>query len=132
MGEGWSILKKEDERKWLNSFAAAVGVVLGYLFIRLLMQLGEWFDLEARIDNFLYIGQVCGIALGLAAFITVLKKRESIQHLKEVYAELLKVVWPDRDTVVKVTIGIVIGVTIVSTIFVGVDFLVQQALGLIY
>ena len=125
-------IKKEDEKKWINAFGAISGIILGYLTIGLITHLGEWFDLEARVSHFLYVTQGAGIAVGLGSFITILKHKKSFGHLQEVYQELLKVVWPDKDTVLKVTVGIIIGVTIVSGIFVGVDFVFQQALGLIY
>ena len=127
-----SIIKKEDERKWINSFATISSIILGYLIIRLTTQLGEWFDLEAKIEHFLYVRQGLGIVVGLGVFFTILKNKHSAQHLQEVYAELLKVVWPDKDTVLKVTAGIIIGVSIISGIFVGIDFVFQKALALIY
>ena len=46
--------------------------------------------------------------------------------------ELVKVVWPDKDTVIKVTIGIVISTAILSSIFVGVDYSFRMILDLIY
>ncbi len=127
-----SIIKKEDESKWINSFAAVAGIISGYLIIRLAVQFGEWFDLEAKINNFLYIRQGLGIVAGLGIFFTILKNKHSAQHLREVYSELLKVVWPDRDTVLKVTVSIIIGVSIISGIFVGIDFIFQKGLELIY
>ena len=127
-----STIKKEDEKKWINSFAAIASIILGYLLIRLMFQFGEWFDLEARVDHFLYITQGTGVLAGLAAFITILNHKKSSRHLHEVYGELLKVVWPDKDTVVKVTVSIIIGVSIISGIFVGVDFIFQKALELVY
>ena len=76
-----SAIKKEDEGKWINAFAATSGIILGYLSIALLSQLGEWFDLEARIPHFLYVNQGVGIAVGLGSFITILKHQKIPQTL---------------------------------------------------
>ena len=127
-----SVVRKENEKKWINAFAAVVGIISGHLSIRFIAQCGDWFDLEAKIDHFLYLGQGLGILVGLGTFLVILKNKQSAQHLKEVYGELLKVVWPDKDTVLKVTVSIIIGVTILSGLFVGVDFLLQKGLELIY
>jgi preprotein translocase subunit SecE len=78
------------------------------------------------------ISQGIGIVVGLTTFIAILKNKNASTHMNEVYAELVKVVWPDKDTVIKVTIGIIIGVSIISSIFVGVDFGFQKILELIY
>ena len=70
--------------------------------------------------------------MDLLLFIFIQKNHEAVTHLKEVYDELVKVIWPDKDSVVKVTIGIIIAVSIVSGVFVLVDYIVQQLLNLLY
>ena len=127
-----SIVKSEDSRKWINSFVAILSILAGFCTIRFMEQMGEWFDLEAKIGNFLYVSQGLGIAIGLATFIGVVKNKNASTHMQEVFDELVKVVWPDRDSVIKVTIGIIIGVSIISSILVGVDFSFRKLLSLIY
>ena len=78
------------------------------------------------------VSQGVGIVIGLGTFIAIIKNKNASSHLQEVYDELVKVVWPDRDSVIKVTIGIIIGVSIVSSILVGIDFSFQKILELIY
>src|SRR5690606_5044912 len=118
-----SIVKKEDSKKWINSFVAIISIISGFLTIRFVQQMSEWFDLEAKINNFVIVSQGIGVAVGLAIFIYIFKSKNAASHLNEVYDELVKVVWPDKDTVFKVTIGIVISLAIVSAVFVGVDYL---------
>ncbi|MBH47055.1 MAG: preprotein translocase subunit SecE [Halobacteriovorax sp.] len=127
-----SIVKKEDSKKWINSFVAIISIISGFLAIRFTQQMSEWFDLEAKVNNFLLISQGIGVVVGLAVFIGIFKSRNASSHLSEVYDELVKVVWPDRDTIFKVTIGIVISLAIVSAIFVGVDYLFRALLDLFY
>jgi preprotein translocase subunit SecE len=52
--------------------------------------------------------------------------------MDEVYNELQKVIWPEKNTVLKLTIGIMIAVSIVSGIFVLLDFTFQKLLELTY
>lgn len=127
-----SILKSEDSRKWINSLVAIGSILVGFMTIRFLGQMSEWFDLEAKVSNFLYVSQGLGIAVGLATFIGMIKNKNTSTLMQEVFDELVKVVWPKRDAVVKVTIGIMIGVSIVSSILVGIDFSFRKLLSLIY
>ena len=127
-----SIVKKEDSKKWINSFVAIISILSGFLTIRFVQQMSEWFDLEAKINNFVIVSQGVGVVVGLAIFIAIFKSKSAASHLNEVYDELVKVVWPDKDTVFKVTVGIVISLAIVSAIFVGVDWLFRALLDLFY
>ncbi|MFZ8934738.1 MAG: preprotein translocase subunit SecE [Bacteriovoracaceae bacterium] len=127
-----TIIKSEDGKKWINAFIAGVSILVGFVTIRFIEQLSEWFDLEAKVGNFLVFSQGFGVLLGLITFIVIAKNKKALQHMQEVYGELLKVVWPENDAVVKVTVGIVISVSIVSGLFVLIDFLSQELLSLVY
>lgn len=127
-----SIIKKEDGKKWISSLVAVGSLIFCYIVIKFIGQIGEWVDLEAKIPHFATVSQGIGIFAGLVMFIGLMKNAKSIAHLNEVYGELVKVVWPEKDSVVKVTIGIVIGLIIISSIFVGVDFSFRKILELIY
>jgi preprotein translocase subunit SecE len=127
-----SILKTEDKNKWINAFLAVSSILAAYVSITFLKLLSEWFDLEAKISNFIVLAQGLGILLGIATFVVVLKNSKAMTFLEEVYAELVKVTWPDKDSITKSTIGIIIGVTILAGLFVLVDFIVQKLLGLVY
>jgi preprotein translocase subunit SecE len=128
-----SFIKSEDGKKWINFFVAILSVIAAVLSIRFIQQLGEWFELEAKIgSNFQLVVQSAGAVLGLITFLVIQKNKNIASHLKEVYAELVKVIWPDRDSVIKVTIGVIIALAIVSGIFVLVDYLAQKGLALVY
>lgn len=126
------ILKKEDQKKWLNAFIALVSILVAFILIRFVLQLGEWFDLESKINHFRGVAQGVGIFIGLAVFVVVSKHKQWRGFLDEVYGELLKVIWPDQDSVVKMTIGIVIGISIASSILVLVDYIFRGLLSLLY
>ncbi|MBT3235066.1 MAG: preprotein translocase subunit SecE [Bdellovibrionales bacterium] len=127
-----SIIRAEDEKKWINAFIALCSILAGFVVIRFVGQLGEWFDLEARIDYFLGLTQGLGILIGFVSFMFISRNKNSMNYFKEVYGQLTKVVWPDKDSVVKLTIGIVIGISIVSGILVLVDFIFRKLLAFIY
>lgn len=127
-----SLVKQEDGKKWINSLIAVIALLSGFVTIRFIEQMGEWFDLEAKVGNFLALTQGAGILVGVLTFVLIFKNTKASTMLKEVYAELVKVVWPDKDSVLKITVGLVIGLSIVSAIFVLVDFTVRKILELIY
>ncbi len=127
-----SIIKIEDGKKWINSFLAIISLIVGFVTIRFIEQMSEWFELEAKISNFHMGTQVLGVVIGFATFVYGAKSGKVMGHLKEVFGELVKVIWPDKDSVVKVTIGIIIGLIITSGIFVGVDYAIQSLLKLVY
>ena len=127
-----SIIKAEDNKKWINFFVALISMLCRYLVIKFLGQMGEWFDLEARISYFIGVSQGIGILLGLSVFLIVKKNETARDHLDEVYSELVKVIWPDSESVVKSTIGILIGLSILSLIFIAVDNGFRWVLNTIY
>ena len=127
-----SLLKTEDAKKWINAFVAICCIIFCYTVIAFWGQLGEWFDLEARVKHFELIGQAMGIFSALGVFIYLVKNESSATLMQEVYEELTKVVWPTRDTVVRITMIVIVGVSILSSIFVGVDYIFRQLLEQIY
>ena len=127
-----SIIKSEDEKKWINAFLVLCSILLGFVTIRFMEQMGEWFDLEAKVTYYIALTQGAGFAAGALGFLIALKNKFTQSYLNEVYHELTKVVWSDKDTAIKLTIGIVISLSIVSVIFVLVDYIFQQTLALIY
>ena len=56
-----SVIKTEDQRKWINAFVVLSCAIVGYLTIQGTKQLGEWFDLEAKVQYFEALIQGTGI-----------------------------------------------------------------------
>jgi preprotein translocase subunit SecE len=127
-----SIVKSEDGKKWINAFKAIISILVAIVTIRFAETMGEWFELESKITYFLAVSQGLGVFAGLVTFLTITKNKLASTHLDEVYAELVKVVWPDKDSVIKVTIGIVIATVFVSGFFVLIDFTFRKILNLLY
>ena len=127
-----AVSKPTEGRKWINGVVALGALVGAFYVILFIGQLGEWFDLEAKVKNFNAIAQAVGVFAGLGAFVYVLKNQKSSAFLSEVYNELVKVVWPEKDGIVKLTVWIVIALTICSAILFVIDYLSRQLLGFFY
>ena len=125
-------LRSEDGKKWIFSFVAIVSLIVSYMAIKFLGQMSEWFDLEAKVSNFVIVSQFVGIAVGLLTFIFIIKNSKASLYMNDVYGELVKVIWPEKDGVVKLTIGIVIGVVIASGVLVLIDMVFGKLLEFIY
>ena len=127
-----SALKESDRRKWINALLAGGALLLSYALIKLLYQIGDWMDLEAQINHFRFIAQGVGLLVGVSAFIMALRNKQVYSYLDEVYGELLKVTWSDKDSTLKLTVSIVIGVTISALVLGVIDFGIRSVLELLY
>ncbi len=127
-----STLRSEDGRKWIFSFVTIISLIVTYVTIKFITQMSEWFDLEARIGHFVMISQIAGILAGLTTFLVIIKNQKTSTILSEVYAELVKVIWPDKDGVTKLTVGIVVGLVAASALFLTIDLVFKKLLDLVY
>ena len=127
-----SFIKSEDSKKWINALVAIFSGIVGFVVYRFALQLSVWFDLEAKISGFTNIAQALGAVVGIAAFFIVINNKKSSGYLEEVYHELLKVVWPTKDQTVKITVGLLISLVIVSAIFVTIDLIFKKILEFVY
>lgn len=127
-----SLIKREDATKWINAFIALGAILVGFVMIKFMNQLSDWFDLEAKWKFYLAFTQAMGVISGLAAFLFAKKHKTTSSYLDEVYNELVKIVWPDGESTTKVTIGILVGLIVISGIMVFVDFIFKTVLDLIY
>lgn len=127
-----SVSSQNEGNKWINAGVAIVAILLAYVLWSFLAQLGEWLELESKIWKFSILAQVFSGAIGLTAFIIVVTNKKSGPFLTEVYSELTKVVWPDRDQTSKHTIGILIAVTIAGFVFSLFDFTASKLLSFLH
>jgi preprotein translocase subunit SecE len=127
-----SVSSHNEGKKWINAGVAVVAILVSYIIWTFIAQLGEWFELESKIRYFQAFSQVFAGAIGLTAFIIAVSNSKSQEFLVEVYAELTKVVWPDKNQTVRHTIGIVIAVTIIGFVFSIFDFSANKLLSLLH
>lgn len=123
---------QSDGRKWINALLVLGAIVVALTMVRFVGQLVEWFDLESKISYVNGIAQGIGILSGLAAFIAVIKSKTSMQFLDEVFLELSKVVWADKDETTRLTFVIVIAVAITSVFLGLLDYIIGKGLNLLY
>ncbi len=127
-----SFIKSEDSKKWINALVAIFSGISGYVFYKFSLQMSVWFDLEAKVSGFSNIAQGVAALAGIATFFFIINNKKSSNYLDEVYSEILKVVWPSKDQVVKITVGLLISLVIVSAIFVTIDLIFKKILELFY
>ena len=118
-------------KKWIQSCVAIACMLLGYVVMSFLEQINEWWQIEVFIPRYFAVSQAVSVLLGLGVFIYLMKNSKTSTFLSDVYYELMKVVWPDKNQTVKHTIGIMIGVSIVGFILGFFDFVSSWALSLI-
>jgi preprotein translocase subunit SecE len=118
-----SVASENEGKKWIQFAVALTCMFLGYIVISFLNYVGNLFTLETKISNFFMVSQIIGVVTGLATFFVIVSNPKSSEFLKDVYQELLKVVWPDKNQTWKYTVVIMIAVTIFGVIFFTFDFL---------
>ncbi len=126
------MIKTEHSRRWINALLALAALIMGFIAFKFLGQLGEWFDLESKISNYMIYVQVASVLVGALTFFIVLKSEVAMLYLNEVYSELVKVIWPERDPTIKLTVGILVAVSITAAVFVLIDYIFNALLSLVY
>jgi len=126
-----SLTVKDNGKKWIQSSVAITCMLLVYILIKFFTQMGEWFELESKIQFYMGVTQLISVLISFGVFLYIIKNHKTKTFLEEVYQEAIKVVWPDRNETVKHTIGIMIGVTIVGTLLAVFDLAATWLLSLI-
>jgi preprotein translocase subunit SecE len=126
-----SLAAKDNSKKWIQASVAISCIILGYVVNSFLSQIGEWFEFEAKINNYIYLAQGFSVLTAFSVFVYIMKNQKTSTFLNDVYHEALKVIWPDRNDTVKQTIVIMIGVTIVGFVLGLIDILASWLLSLV-
>jgi preprotein translocase subunit SecE len=126
-----SVASQNEGKKWVQTGLAVACITLGYVLISLLQKVGDWFLLEAKIPYYGFGAQALGVVGALATYVYVLKNPVSSTFLNDVFQELLKVVWPDKNQTWRHTLSVMILVTILGFVFGFFDFGANYLLSLI-
>ena len=126
-----SLTIKDNGKKWVQSSVAILCMLCVYVFIKFFTQMGEWFELESKVQFYMAITQVISVVASFGIFLYLIKNTKTSTFMAEVYEEAIKVVWPDKNETVKHTIGIMIGVAIVGTLLAVFDLAATWLLSLI-
>jgi preprotein translocase subunit SecE len=126
-----SVATNDEGKKWIQTTVAITCILEVYVFINFFEKLSEWFALETMVPYYFGLTQVVSVLLGLATYIIVFKNPKSSEFLTNVYQEVLKVVWPDKQQTWRHTFVIMIAVTIMGFVFGFFDFGANFLLGLV-
>jgi preprotein translocase subunit SecE len=126
-----SVASNDEGKKWIQATVAVACILAGYVLISFFEKLAEWFELETMIPYFFGVTQVFSVMIALAAYIVIMKNPKSSEFLTNVYQEVLKVVWPDRQQTWRHTFVVMVMVTIFGIVFGLFDFGANYLLGLV-
>lgn len=126
-----SVASNDEGKKWIQTTVAIVCILLVYVLISFFEKLADWFALETMIPYFFGISQFVSVVVGLATYILIFKNPKSSEFLTNVYHEVMKVVWPDRQQTWRHTFVIMVAVTIMGFVFGFFDFGANFLLGLV-
>jgi preprotein translocase subunit SecE len=126
-----SVASHDEGKKWIQTTVALTCILLVYVLISFFEKLAEWFALETMIPYFFGISQLVSVVIGLTTYIVIFKNAKSNEFLTNVYQEVMKVVWPDRQQTWRHTFVIMIAVTIMGFVFGFFDFGANFLLGLV-
>lgn len=126
-----SVASNDEGKKWIQTTVAIVCILQVYVLISFFEKLADWFALETMIPYFFGISQFISVVIGLVTYITIFKNPKSSEFLTNVYHEVVKVVWPDRQQTWRHTFVIMVAVTIMGFVFGFFDFGANFLLGLV-
>ena len=126
-----AVASHDEGKKWIQASVAVVCILAGWVLINFFEKLAEWFALETMVPYFFAITQVLSVLIALGTYVYIMKNPKTSDFLANVYQEVLKVVWPDRQQTWRHTFVIMVAVTIFGFIFGCFDFGANFLLGLV-
>jgi preprotein translocase subunit SecE len=126
-----AVASNEEGRKWIQASVAGVCILLGYVLISFFDKMSDWFPVESVIPYYFGIARGVAVSIGLVAYIYVMRTPKTSEFLANVYQEMVKVVWPDRQQTWRHTVVIMIAVTIMGFVFGLFDFSANFLLNLV-
>ena len=126
-----SVASNDEGKKWIQTTVALTCILEVYVLISFFEKLAEWFALETMIPYYFGLTQLVSVLIGLTTYIMIFKNSTSSDFLTNVYQEVVKVVWPDKQQTWRHTFVIMIAVTIMGFVFGFFDFGANFLLGLV-
>lgn len=108
--------------KWINTFLFVASVIVGYLFNTFLVKIGVWFELESKISYFKYLQLILSLVVVVSTLIYVRSRTDLMTFLFETFYELTKVVFPDKNQSFRLSIFVIIWVTIIGFVLTVFDW----------
>jgi preprotein translocase subunit SecE len=126
-----SVASNTEGKKWIQTAVVLVCSLLFYVLVSFFEKLADWFALETKIPYYFGVSQFVSVVIGFATYVFIFKNPKSNDFLNNVYQEVMKVVWPDRQQTWRHTFVIMIAVTIMGFVFGFFDFGANFLLGLV-
>ena len=120
-----------DGRKWINTAVALCAIVGGFIIYKFFVQLNIWFALETKVPYFNWVSQGLSMVTALGAFLYIINNKETSSYLEDIYSELRKIVFPDRELTNKQTIIVMIGITVIGFVLGFFDYIASTLLSLL-
>jgi preprotein translocase SecE subunit len=117
--------------KWINTILFLGSVIIGFMFNMLLVKLGTWFEFEAKIPQYKYIQLVASIIVVFGTLFYVKSRSDLMTFFYETFDEMTKVVFPDKNQSFRLSIFIIIAVTIIGFILTTFDWVARFVIGMI-
>ena len=110
--------------KWINTILFLLCVLVGFLFNMLLIKLGTWLEFEVKIPQYKYVQLFVSIIVVFGTLFYVKSRSDLMAFFYETFDEMTKVVFPGKNQSFRLSIFIIIAVTIIGfilTIFDGLS-----------
>jgi preprotein translocase subunit SecE len=126
-----AVASNDEGKKWIQASVAVSCILLGYILISFFEKMAEWFALETMIPYFYGLTQALSVIIAIGVYVGIMRNPKSEEFLTNVYEEVMKVVWPDKNQTWRHTFVIMIAVTIMGFVFGFFDFGANFLLGLV-
>ncbi len=117
--------------KWINTILFLGSVLVGFLFNMLLVKLGTWFEFEAKIPQYKYIQLLVSILVVFGTLFYVKSRTDLMTFFYETFDEMTKVVFPDKNQSFRLSIFVIIAVTVIGFILTTFDWVARFIIGMI-
>lgn len=113
----------ESNQKWVNlSFLAGAGLI-GFVVFLLASRAAAALDFDGRFGHLESSIKIGAVVVGALCFLLLYRSKSATLYMDEVFIELNKVTWPQREETTKGTIAVLIAVTVMGFMFGLVDWL---------
>lgn len=112
----------ENNQKWVNLSFLAASALTAFVIFLLASRASAALDFDGRVQNLATILRLGAIVVGAVCFFVLYKNKTANLFMDEVFIELGKVTWPQREETFKATIAVLIAVTIMGFMFGVVDW----------
>lgn len=135
MSQNSEILKKNEEQfvdhpgtKWVTVAVFFVCCVVAFSTSLFLQTLSVWFELESKINSFQYISFLLSGAVGIASWFIIKNQNDWMKFLYETTEEMSKLAVPDKNLTFKMSLVVIVAVSIIGFFLSIFDWLARTIL----